>query len=659
MPAPVADMGGPPYSSRIENASTESTFSSHGEAGPSYPPCQHRARPQSIPCGHCAKINHHRALRQTVSLTDGFDSPACEHRGAGFFLPGNDCQEEKYDQYVRCRLLAENAAPLPTDHFAAYEAEVEKAEREKRIFQRRPTPITWCIRCKQEHCKEDCGSPCFNKEEAALRGDTPIATLAKEGYSSSETVRPREILYSPALVQKIETRNKAIQTRKSRTRNRATQTEAQAIPLNAPLFANRLTYLILLLVTASIVLAGLAAIPGAHARLLTATEHLPSSAPGLLRAAISLSLVIIASKFLFVKAAAAVTTIPDLLEPTAAAATVFMAALAAGYLLVRKPRPDTDESIEVIDETSRANEKWIPFLQDISAPEFTEWKTGLINERHSKNALRSAIFALFARLQASLDLGQRQKEFIDFLNNNPPREDLLARLRAAANIDNNEGAINRIEKWGKHIDYEHRHFWPLFPDEEKGDLARMASRTRKGKQLWEIIAKAAAGYTLAHGLPLDPENVLHLQEWINAAPREFEKDVAMMFTPRPITRTAILERIRELVKQENDGCTHNQELAKEMQNDEAMAWDESIRGINNLMALTSIVTRRWGTVLSHFALLVKPGKDIEDLEKDNAALREELDDALIRLELRKGTNGGGPQKYTVPLFDTCFTDVCS
>ena len=31
----------------------------------------------------------------------------------------------------------------------------------------------------------------------------------------------------------------------------------------------------------------------------------------------------------------------------------------------------------------------------------------------------------------------------------------------------------------------------------------------------------------------------------------------------------------------------------------------------------------------------------------------------MRPELLKGTSGGGPQKYTVPLFDICFTDVCS
>ena len=29
----------------------------------------------------------------------------------------------------------------------------------------------------------------------------------------------------------------------------------------------------------------------------------------------------------------------------------------------------------------------------------------------------------------------------------------------------------------------------------------------------------------------------------------------------------------------------------------------------------------------------------------------------MRLELLKGTNGGGPQKYRVPLLDTCFTDI--
>ena len=267
-------------------------------------------------------------------------------------MPCDSCQEEEYDQYVRCRLLAENAAPFPANHFAAYELEVEKAEKEKRIFQRRPTPITWCTHCKQNYCTEDCGTTRFDREADTLRGDTPIAAPAEEGYSSSETVRPRGILYSPALVRKIETRNKAVQTRKSRTRNRATQTEAEAIPLRAPPHATRVIYLILVLVASSIALAGLAAIPGAHARPLTAMRHSPSSSAELLRAIASISLIVVGSKFLFAKAAAAVTTIPELPEPTVVGATAFVAAVAAGYLLVRRPHPETEESIKVIDEAS-------------------------------------------------------------------------------------------------------------------------------------------------------------------------------------------------------------------------------------------------------------------------------------------------------------------
>ena len=63
-------------------------------------------------------------------------------------------------------------------------------------------------------------------------------------------------------------------------------------------------------------------------------------------------------------------------------------------------------------------------------------------------------------------------------------------------------------------------------------------------------------------------------------------------------------------------------------------------------------------MLAHFAHLVEPTEGDNKLEKENATLREKLDDALMRLELLKGTTGGAPQKSTGPLFDTCFTDVC-
>lgn len=139
-----------------------------------------------------------------------------------------------------------------------------------------------------------------------------------------------------------------MQTGRPHTENRATQTEAEALPLHAPPLARQLAHLILNLATASIVLAGLAAVPGAYAHPLAAIENLPSSTTGLLRAIAATSLVLTAGKFLVTHVAAAVTDIPDLPEPTAVAATAFIAAIAAGYLLVRRPRPETEEAIEVI-----------------------------------------------------------------------------------------------------------------------------------------------------------------------------------------------------------------------------------------------------------------------------------------------------------------------
>ena len=172
------------------------------------------------------------------------------------------------------------------------------------------------------------------------------------------------------------------------------QTEAEAFPLYAPPFISQLIDLVLFLIAPRLALASIAAVPGAYTCPLTATENIPTSTTGILRAFTVLSLLLAISKLFFTKVAAAVASIPSLPEPTAAAATVFITAVAAGYLLVRRPRPDTDEAIEVVDEATQADGKWIPFLQDISAPDFTDWKVGFISDRHSKNALRGAILAL-------------------------------------------------------------------------------------------------------------------------------------------------------------------------------------------------------------------------------------------------------------------------
>ena len=253
----------------------------------------------------------------------------------------------------------------------------------------------------------------YENEASALRGETPKAASAEEGYSSSETIR-REVLYSPTLALKM--KNKATQTRRPRVRNRATQTEAEAIPLQNPLKPGRIARVLLFLAMASLILSWIAAIPAAAARPLSAGEPLPSSTVDFFRSLVSLSLVVVASRFLVTRVSAAVTTIPHLPEATSAAATAFLAAIAADYLLVRRPRPDTEEASEVVDEEKQVDERWVPFLRDIATPEYADFKKGLINDRHSKNTLHEAIIALYARLQASLDLGNRQKEFISFLN---------------------------------------------------------------------------------------------------------------------------------------------------------------------------------------------------------------------------------------------------
>ena len=288
-------------------------------------------------------------------------SPACEHRGPGYLLPCSSCTKRDYEAYVRRAnpLLAhppqtQEPDRTPAPRFTRYEYLVAAAQKEERIFHRQPNPITWCISCEAEDCGEGCEA--YEEEATGLRGETPKAATAEEGYSSSETVRKneRKILYSPALALKM--KNKAIQTRRPHVRDRATQTEAEAIPLQNPFRPERATRLLLLFLAASLVLSWIAAIPGAEARPLLTGEHFPSSSARLLRSVVSISLVVVASGFLTVRAAAAVTTVPELPEPTAAAATAFVAAITMGYLLVRRPRPDAEESLEVVDETNRANE---------------------------------------------------------------------------------------------------------------------------------------------------------------------------------------------------------------------------------------------------------------------------------------------------------------
>lgn len=86
-------------------------------------------------------------------------------------------------------------------------------------------------------------------------------------------------------------------------------------------------------------------------------------------------------------------------------------------------------------------------------------------------------------------------------------------------------------------------------------------------------------------------------------------------------------------------------------------WENSLHGIENLLAFAPGV-ETWKKLLIYAGSLAERQEESK-LEIERDTLREQLDAANMPLELLKGTNGGGPKKYSIPLFDTCFTDICS
>ena len=173
-----------------------------------------------------------------------------------------------------------------------------------------------------------------------------MATPVEEGYSSSETLRPerRQVLYSPGLQRRHETRNTAIQTRKPWVQNRATQTEAEALPLltPAPIRVQRIIHLALFLGTAGLLLAFAASLPGAHARPLTAAENFPCSAAHLFRSFATISsIMIIAKKVIHLAAAAPYPEIPALPPAPPAPAPPALPAPPAPLAPSAPPAPST------------------------------------------------------------------------------------------------------------------------------------------------------------------------------------------------------------------------------------------------------------------------------------------------------------------------------
>lgn len=169
-----------------------------------------------------------------------------------------------------------------------------------------------------------------------------------------------------------------------------------------------------------------------------------------------------------------------------------------------------------------------------------------------------------------------------------------------------------------------------------------------------MVGSRAAGYTHSNGLPLDVGELKDLEECLDNAPRKFEKNVAMLFTPRPKMRDEIMKRIQGLIKSK---CPHPPELAEAMRNPPDTSREDSRQGIENLLAFYPRIDS-WGKLLTYASSLSE--RQEESKQKiENTALREQLNATIMRLELLKGTNGGGRQQYTVPLFDTCSTDICS
>ena len=202
-PAAVADLGAPLYSSRGIGAQTESTYSpTTVGAGASFPPGQHQALTYSIPCQHWEQIERHRFLRRMHPFIPGGIAPTCEHCGAGDFLRCEKFQPEDYEQYVLRRNSHED--PISTRQFEIDDERIMRGINKERMLLRSPTQTSWCIPGSQGICLGYYNSALFETEAVTLRGDTPVAAPVEEGYFSSETMRAREVLYSPALVRKLQ-----------------------------------------------------------------------------------------------------------------------------------------------------------------------------------------------------------------------------------------------------------------------------------------------------------------------------------------------------------------------------------------------------------------------------------------------------------------------
>ena len=414
-----------------------------------------------------------------------------------------------------------------------------------------------------------------------------------------------------------------MQTRKPRVQNRGTQTEAEALPLPilAPLALQRIIRLVLFLITASLLLAFAAGLPSAHARPLTATENFPSSAGHLLRSFVTI----------------------------------------AAYAWQGGNKEVFGD--EVVAEEFLRHPRWEEFLRDPANPDFAEWKgegstmyTRNIPDIHTKVRRKAALVVLYSRILAAHEKAKRTDDFIDWMKNNSPADTLVKNLMRITGRETRENASAKVEQWASYMQHQYDHIWPLFPEilANQRSSVVLLGYIQRLRGLWNAVGSRAAGYTRSNGLPLDLGELKDLEEWLDNAPREFKKDVAMLFTPRPKTRDETLKRIQKLIEGK---CPHPQELAQTMRLPLEKSWEDSLQGFENQLAFAPGIDS-WEKLLTYASTLAERREESK-LKIENDTLQEQLDAANMRIELLKGTTGGGPQEYMVPLFDTCFTDVCS
>lgn len=151
--------------------------------------------------------------------------------------------------------------------------------------------------------------------------------------------------------------------------------------------------------------------------------------------------------------------------------------------------------------------------------------------------------------------------------------------------------------------------WPLFPETRVDGRTSTAllSYFQRLRGLRQAVGSHAAGYTRANGLIIDLGELKDLEEWLNNAPCEFKKDIAMLFMPRPKERDETLKRVQKLIESK---CSNPQELTQTMCLPPDTNWENSLQGIENLLAFAPGINT-WEKLLTYCGALLERKEESE------------------------------------------------